>query len=122
MPDSEARGDGAAVAEKLAAAATWGDVERVKAVLRTCYVTRVAALPALAGAAEEGHVEVRPWIELWAFHLPTRARRVPGSVSLRACVLVFGMTMYRPLIDADTVHIPGVYLTISHPQTAVTGG
>jgi hypothetical protein len=55
VPDAEGRGDHAVVAEKLAAAATWGDVEKVGEILRTCYVTRAAALPGLAGAAEEGH-------------------------------------------------------------------
>ena len=103
VADSEARGDHAAVTEKLAAAATWGDANRVAEVLRTCYVTSAAAVPALAAAAEEGFVEVvelllRAGTPPAAFHPDRGGKRnalhVAAAAGQEACAiaLVGGMT------------------------------
>lgn len=42
----------------LTTAATWGDAAEVGKLLRCCYITHQTALPALAGAASFGYVEV----------------------------------------------------------------
>eukprot|EP01047_Picozoa_sp_COSAG01_P038694 COSAG01_NODE_3155_length_6492_cov_3.966995_10_plen_265_part_00 len=58
VPDADARGDEAAVAAKLRAVATWGDVELVRRVLRSCWVTKRVATAALVEAAARGLADV----------------------------------------------------------------
>ena len=58
VPESEARDDSETVSKMLTTSATWGDAAEVGKLLRCCYITQQAALPALAGAASFGYVEV----------------------------------------------------------------
>ena len=50
--------DGYVVTEKLTCACTWGDEELVARILRSCYVSEVMALPALAEAVCRGDVSI----------------------------------------------------------------
>ena len=58
VPAQLAREDTTAVSKMLSAAATWGEPEKVAALIRTCYVTQEAAWPALLEASTRGFEEV----------------------------------------------------------------
>jgi len=60
IPKDQARGavDISRVRSKLILACTWGEVELVKQIICTCWVTSEAAGPALAEACARGHLNV----------------------------------------------------------------
>ena len=58
VPETEARPDSETVSKLLATSAAWGNAAEVGKLLRCCYITGTAALPALACAASAGYVEV----------------------------------------------------------------
>ena len=58
VPDADGRDDAAALEKRLCDAATWGHADVVSDLLRTCYVTRAVAVPALGEAASKGNVDV----------------------------------------------------------------
>ncbi len=57
VPDADSPGDEIAVAAVLRAASTWGDAERIRAVLSSCYCTARCCSEALAEASACGHDE-----------------------------------------------------------------
>jgi hypothetical protein len=54
---AETKEDISLVSTKLAAAATWGDKDQIGYILRSCYCSAEAALPALAEASSRGFEE-----------------------------------------------------------------
>lgn len=78
LPPAQGRGDGAKLQKRLLGAATWGNAEDLKYLIRSCYVTERDALPALAEACSMGHVNC---VEILLAAGVSACEPIPGSAT-----------------------------------------